>query len=116
MGVFARYVQRCRIQYGLLLSSPGLEPFPVMSPYWGEPEGAPHLWVKRKFVYFLFIYMYIYIWYLHIPCMHSALFVHDAIFPYLATCRAKLATFESQKEVVCTTHLWNPKKERKAKA
>ena len=23
---------------------------------------------------------------------------------------AKLATFESQKEVVCMTHLWNPKK------
>ena len=29
---------------------------------------------------------------------------------------AKLATFESQTEEVCTTHLWNPKKERKAKA
>ena len=28
---------------------------------------------------------------------------------------AKLAMFESQKEVVCTTHLWNLK-ERKAKA
>ena len=25
---------------------------------------------------------------------------------------AKLATFESQKEVVCRTHLWNLKKER----
>ena len=24
---------------------------------------------------------------------------------------AKLATFESQKEVVCTIYLWNPKKE-----
>ena len=24
---------------------------------------------------------------------------------------AKLTTFESQKEVVCMTHLWNPKKE-----
>jgi len=27
-----------------------------------------------------------------------------------------IATFKSQKEVVCMTHLWNPKKERKAKA
>ena len=47
--------------------------------------------------------------------MHSALFVRDAIFPhvsYMSKDIAKLATFESQKEVVCTTHaLMNPKKE-----
>ena len=48
--------------------------------------------------------------------MHSALFVRDAIFPhvsYMSVSKdiAKLATFESQKEVVCTTDLWSPKKE-----
>ena len=57
-----------------------------------------------------------YIWYVRIPYMHSALFVRDAIFHMLYNDIGKLATFESQKEVVCTTHLWNPKKERKAKA
>ena len=63
------------------------------------------------------MYMYIYIWYVCIPYMHSALFVCDAIFHmlYMSKYIAKLATFESQKEVVCMTHLWNPK-ERKAKA
>ena len=54
--------------------------------------------------------------------MHSALFVRDAIFPHVIHVKrssciskdiAKLATFESQKEIVCTTHLWNPKKEGK---
>ena len=57
-----------------------------------------------------------YIWYVHILYMHSALFVRDAIFHMLYNDIDKLAMFESQKEVVCTTHLWNPKKERKAKA
>ena len=59
---------------------------------------------------------------MHTPYIHSALFVRDAIFPHvihversIATCRdiAKLTTFERQKEVVCTAHLWNPKKEGK---
>ena len=47
--------------------------------------------------------IYMFIWYVRVPYMHSALFVRDA----------KLATFESQKEVVCTIHLWNPKKGEK---
>ena len=33
---------------------------------WGEPERAPHLWIKRKFVY-------VYVWYVRIPYMLSAL-------------------------------------------
>ena len=46
----------------------------------------------------------IYIWYVCIPYMHSALFVHDAIFPHVIHVKrssymlkdiAKLATFES---------------------
>ena len=60
------------------------------------------------------LFICIYIWYVRIPYMHSALFVRDAIFPhvsYMSKDIAKLATFESQKEVVCTTHLWSPKKE-----
>ena len=55
---------------------------------------------------------------MRIPYIHSALFVRDAIFPHVVHVEryAKLATFESQKEV-CYTHLWNPKKEGgKAKA
>ena len=48
-----------------------------------------------------------------IPYMHSVLFVHDAIFPHVVQDIAKLATFESQKEAVCTTHLLNPRKEEK---
>ena len=52
---------------------------------------------------------------LRIPYMHSALFVRDAIFHMLYMSK-DIAMFKSQKEVVCTTHLWNPKKERKAKA
>ena len=36
--------------------------------------------------------------------------IHVERSSYMST--AKLATFESQKEVVCTTHLWNLKKER----
>ena len=51
--------------------------------------------------------------------MLSALFVRDAIFPHVIHVQfmyiAKLATFESQEEVICTTNLRNPK-ERKAKA
>ena len=47
--------------------------------------------------------------------MHSALFVRDAIFHMLYMSK-DIATFKSQKEVVFMTHLWNPKKERKAKA
>ena len=52
--------------------------------------------------------------------MHSVLFVCDAIYYtcnvlcnilYMLKDLAKLATFESQKEVVCMTHSWNPKKE-----
>ena len=47
--------------------------------------------------------------------MLSALFVRDAIFSHVIHVQfmyiAKLATFESQEEVVCMTHLWNPKKE-----
>ena len=54
------------------------------------------------------LFICIYIWYVRIPYMHSALFVRDAIFPHVAIYMskdiAKLATFESQKEV-CTTHL-----------
>ena len=56
---------------------------------------------------------------MRIPYIYSALFVRDAIFPHVVMSKdiAKLATFESQKEVVCSTHLWNPKKEGgKAKA
>ena len=69
---------------------------------------------------YIYIYIYMFIWYVRIPYMHSALFVRDAIFPpvvyvekssYMSKDIAKLATFEIQKEVVCTTHLWNPKKE-----
>ena len=70
--------------------------------------------------------VYVYIWYMHIPYMHSTLFVRDSTFPhvihverssYMSKNIAKLAMFESQKEVVCTTQLWNPKKkERKAKS
>ena len=53
--------------------------------YWGEPERAPHLWIKRKIVYiyvyiYIYLFIYIYIWYVRIPYMHSALFVRDAIF------------------------------------
>ena len=54
----------------------------------------------------------LYVWYVHIPYMHCALFVRDAIFHNIHIKRySKLATFESQEEFVCTTHLWNPKKE-----
>ena len=48
----------------------------------------------------LFICLYIYVWYVHIPYMHSALFVRDGIFPHSIHVPskdiAKLATFESQ--------------------
>ena len=50
--------------------------------------------------------------------VHAYMF-HICILPYLCVMQystskdiAKLATFESQKEV-CTTHLWNPKKGEK---
>ena len=49
-----------------------------------------------------------FIWYVRIPYMHSALFVCDAIFSHTW---AKLATFESQKKVVCMIYLWNSKNE-----
>ena len=57
------------------------------------------------------MYIYIYI-YVCIPYMHSALFVRDEIFPHLYMSKdiAKLGKFESQKEVECMTHLWNPKR------
>ena len=79
---------------------------------WGKPERDPLLWIKRKIVY---IYDYIYVRYVRIPYMHSALFVSDAIFPHVIHVKdiVKLATFESQKEVVCMIHLWNPKKGEK---
>ena len=39
--------------------------------YWGERERAPHLWIKRKFVYiFIYLYIYIYIRYVRIPYIH----------------------------------------------
>ena len=54
---------------------------------------------------------------MHIPYMLSALFVRDAIFPHVIHVQfmyiAKLATFESQEEVICTTNLRNPKKGEK---
>ena len=46
--------------------------------HWGEPERAPHSWIKRKFVY-----MYIYTWYVRIRYILSALFVRDAPFPHV---------------------------------
>ena len=83
--------------------------------YWGEPERAPHLWIKPKIVYIhIYIGLYIYVWYVHIPYMHSALFVQCNI-PHVIHVERysyKLATFESLKEV-CTIHLWNPKKREK---
>ena len=58
-----------------------------MTDNWGEPERAPHLWVKQKIVYLYryiyYVYIFIYIWYVRIPYMHSALFVCDAIFPHV---------------------------------
>ena len=65
----------------------------------------------------MFVYVYIYILYVRISYMNSALFVRDAIFQlmlYMSKNIAKLAMFESQKEVYMT-NLWNTK-ERKAKA
>ena len=65
----------------------------------------------------MFVYVYIYILYVRISYMNSALFVRDAIFQlmlYMSKNIAKLAMFESQKEVYMTK-LWNTK-ERKAKA
>ena len=67
----------------------------------------------------IYVFICLFIWYVRNPYMLSALFVRDALFHslhlYISKNIAKLATFESQK-VVCTTHLWNPKKEIKAKA
>ena len=57
----------------------------------------------------MYIHIYVYGTYVfHI--MHPALVVCDAIFPHVIDI-AKQTTFESQKEIVCMTHLWNPKKE-----
>ena len=77
------------------------------------PSRSPHNALHSPSI-FIFLYIYMYIWYVRIPYMHSALFVRDAIFlhvSYMSEDIAKLATFESQKEVVYTTHLWSPKKE-----
>ena len=41
----------------------------------------------------------------------TCVFVRDAII--LIHVKRYSYTFESQKEVACTTHLWNPKKERR---
>ena len=46
--------------------------------HWGEPERAPHLWIKRKFVYFTYIYLYMVRAYsVYAFCLICA----DAIFP-----------------------------------
>ena len=58
------------------------------------------MWIKRKIVY-LYVYIFIYIWYVRIPYIHSALFVRDAIFSHGKDI-AKLASFESQKDVQLT--------------
>ena len=53
--------------------------------YLGRAQRAPHLWMKRKFVYifiYIFIYLYTYIWYVRIPYIHPAPFVRDAKFPH----------------------------------
>ena len=53
----------------------------------------------------MFVYVYIYILYVRISYMNSALFVRDAIFQlmlYMSKNIAKLAMFESQKEVYMT--------------
>ena len=65
---------------------------------------------KKKNCLYIYMCLYIYIWYMHIPYMHSALFVRDAIFLHVIY-KSKPATFESQKEVVCMIHLWDPNKE-----
>ena len=59
----------------------------------GRAQRAPHLWIKRKFVY---LFICIYIWYVRIPYIYSALFVRDAIFPHVVMSKdiAKLVTFE----------------------
>ena len=46
--------------------------------YWGE-RSDPHTCGENGKLY---IYIYIYIWYVHIPYIHSAIFVRDAIFPH----------------------------------
>ena len=34
---------------------------------------APHLWIKRKFVYiYIYLYIYIYIWYVRIPYIYTS--------------------------------------------
>ena len=70
----------------------------------------------------LSIYLYVYIWtcvfrifILPYLCVMQYFYVIQIIASYMSQNIAKLATFESQKDV-CATHIWNPKKERKAKA
>ena len=83
---------------------------PCSSYYWGEPERAPHLW-KIVYIYVCMVRTYS----VYAFCPICAWCNISTVMLYMSKDIAKLAMFESQKEV-CTTHLWNPKKERKAKA
>ena len=55
----------------------------------------------RNALYSLVCIIYIYIWYVHIPYMHSALFVRDVIFPHLIR---KVATRGGWKLVISDAH------------